>query len=268
MKKRTYLLWKKLLTRLLVTIYVVGALYVYFRTGVFTIHTYKIIGAPEEQVENLQQQLTFTAERPILKVFPGNRVVSYHDDEMRTAIMETLPNTRTISIHPSGLHTLSVQLTQHKPLFAVSETHAISEEGVIYKEIQPLQDFPHLEIASSTEVSPKTLFAISELIKNTNAVLFEVRYIAIDEYGDIRLYDSSKRTSIIVASNFDVKKIWSNILSAIDTDPLKKKLTDTSERLEYIDTRFGNKVFYKFTNGASTGIIPPHQNEVATTTIQ
>lgn len=269
MKRRTYVLWKKILTRVGIFAIIVGGFYVYFRTGAFTIHEYKIVGAPESYQEELERNMFLIGENRLYAIFPGNRVISYHDDEIRTLIMETLPNTSNISIRAGGLHTVIVRIKSHTALFSISDTHAISKDGTIYKEIVPVNDLPRLSIATSTAVSPTTLQSVAMLVQDIDTVLFPVRYIAIDEHNDVRLYDSDKSSFVVISGTADMKKVWSNIVSAVDTDPLKTKLTTSKEKLEYIDTRFGNKVFYKFTNTVTPAIIPPHDTtDLATTTVQ
>ena len=79
------------------------------------------------------------------------------------------------------------------------------------------------------------------------------------------------KSEVIFAKSDDVDKIWSNIVSAIDTEPLKSKLEKDKSFLQYLDARFGNKVFYKFTNSQAGDIIQstsnsPHATSTATTT--
>ncbi|MEZ0209196.1 MAG: hypothetical protein ACAH17_03425 [Candidatus Paceibacterota bacterium] len=267
MRKRTYLLWKKILTRLAFTAVVVGAFYIYFFTGTFTIQHYKLLGIPEEYTLDLKRNMIELADQKLFKILPGNRVLSYHDDAIREVIMDTLPNTKNISIYPTGLHTLKVALTSYTPLFSVSDEYAIASDATVYKEIVSLSDFPRLEIATTTQVSPSTLTAIAKLSEKIDAVLWKIHAVTIDEYGDIKLYNEGRKSYIAIASGSDETKVWSNILSAIDTDPLKKNLATNPSALEYIDARFGNKVFYKFTNASTPSIIPPYATSTATTTV-
>jgi hypothetical protein len=266
MRKATYIKLKRTLTTILSLTIISGTLYVYFHTGLFTIHSYKIVGVPEQYVESIEHGARLVAEQKLFYILPGNRTVSFHDDELKTLVLETLPNSKSISIYPSGLHTLSIKVVPHVPLFAVSDTHAIAEDGTVYKEIIPLLDFPRLEVASSSSVHPKVMRSVAELVEKIDAVLYEVHYVSVDEFNDIRLYDKNKRGAIIISSNANMDMVWSNLLSAIDTEPLKGKLKSTNEHLQYIDTRFGNKVFYKFTNAKDTVIIPPHDDTASTTT--
>lgn len=255
MKKRTHVLLKKFLARLAFTVAFVGVFYLYFYSGFFTIHSYTIEGAPEAYQATLQENVRLIAEQKLYRTLPANRSISYHDDEIRMLIMETLPNTSEISIRPTGLHTLAIALKSYRPVFSVSDTHAIAADGTVYKEIMPLDTYPRLLVSTSTQVLPTTLVGISELITRLDTVLFKVAYVQIDETNDIRLYDTSKKKIIMLAASQDMSKAWSNIVSAIDTEPLKGKLSGQMNKLEYLDARFGNKVFYKFTNHDATAII-------------
>ncbi len=268
MRKRTYILWKRILTRFFILCCVLGALFIYLRTGLFTIHSYVLTGVPEEYTNEITHGAELIAEQRLYKTLPGNRILSYHDDELRALVMDTLPNTSDITIRPLGLHSLSITPKSHVPLFSVSDTHAISHDGTIYREIIPLATFPRITIATTTEVTASTLAAIATFVKNVDSVLYPVRFIDIDEYNDIRLYDETKKTYVLASLGNDLTKVWSNILSAIDTDPLKKKINTKSEHLEYIDARFGNKVFYKFTNVSTPAIIPETNESTAATTVQ
>lgn len=247
----------------------IGFLYVYFGTGLLTIRSYEIEGAPEKYIASLENDMNLLAEQRLYKTLPGNRIISFHDDDIRTLIEETLTNTEKVRIYPKNLHTLHVSIRPYTPLFSVSDTHAITEDGVIYKEIIPLAEYPRLHVGSSTEVTRKTFLSLSKLVKNLSVVVFPVEYIDIDDYDDIRLYDKERKSAVILSSSGDMDKIWSNIVSAIDTDPLKRKLAKEADRLEYLDTRFGNKVFYKFTNEDAPAIIPNYNaTTTATTTLQ
>lgn len=267
MKRRTVTLWKRILFRSFLVCSILSFVYIYFFTGIFTIKEYTILGAPEGYIEEMKTEIAYASMHKLFFVLPANRVISYHDNDIRSAILDLLPNTKTISIRPSGLHTLTIKLTQHDPVFSVSDTHAISSDGTVYKEIIPLANFTRLEIASTTKVSKRTLLGLSELSRRVETVLFPVRYISIDQHDDVYLFDARRKSSVIITSQANIDIIWANILSAIDTNPLKAKLEKDLSNLAYIDTRFGNKVFYKFTNPEEEAIIPPHE-ETATSTVQ
>ena len=99
-------------------------------------------------------------------------------------------------------------------------------------------------------------------------IIFPVHMILVDTNGDIFLKDTDDKYTLKVVLSADFNKTWSTLVSAIDTDPLKSKLLNNKNNLEYLDARFGNKVFYKFTNDKKTDIIAKSKNTFyeATTT--
>ena len=91
--------------------------------------------------------------------------------------------------------------------------------------------------------------------------------ISIDESDDVHVKNQETGSEVIFTGRDDVDKVWSNIVSAIDTEPLKSKLATKKNTLQYLDARFGNKVFYKFTNGNEGDLIQsPHETTPAVET--
>lgn len=274
-RKRRRILWKKVLALMVVLVVLIGGFYVCFKTSTFSITSYDLVGIPAENKIEIINGLDDIAYTAFYKVLPSNRIFSYRGLKIKSLITKVLSNTESVSIIPVGLHTLRITVTEYNPLFKIDDTHAVTKDGIIYEEFKDISSLPVVEIASSTTKiinndgvmanvlngEPKILLSkISDFIEKINSVLFIVTKVKVNEYGDITFFDERGISSVIISNDSDTKKVWSNIVSAIDTDPLKSKLNTNKNDLLYLDTRFGNKVFYKFTNGV---II---QNHVATTT--
>jgi hypothetical protein len=269
-KRKTLDLFKKWTIGTLAVFFVCFFTYIFFVSGTFTIKNYDLVGVPEEYTNQIQNGLKEIATHKFLLVLPSNRVFSYRGLKMKTLITSTLPNTESVTIGIRGLHTLKITATQFSPLFKQDATHAITKDGIVYQESADLSQYPTLTLASSTTVSQNkdgiissrilgldhdTLLAISALIQKVNPVLFQVETVTIDQYGDVTFIDNRGVSMLKFSTSTDPVKIWSNIVSSIDTEPLKTKLADKTNNLSYLDARFGNKVFYKFTNDKDTAII-------------
>ena len=66
---------------------------------------------------------------------------------------------------------------------------------------------------------------------------------------DIEIYLSSKSPyspKIIFKKDFNLEAISENLQTALDAEPLKSNFKNKYASLEYIDLRYGNKVYYKF----------------------
>jgi hypothetical protein len=281
-KRSTLTRVRKALVIILAIFSVSGAGYLYFGTYLFTITTYDIRGVEDIYKSAVESALREESNRPLFHIAKHDKIMSWSASALRARIVTILPNVKSITIYPRGTHTLRVVVESHNPLYRISDVQAITEEGVVYTEIHPIDSLPLLVIASSTtydvvhagvthtyirEVNKEFLQGMISLTKKIESVLFPIQRIELDTYDDITLVNAYGGV-IKITKRAQVDKVWESILSAIDTDPLKSKITDNVSALEYIDARFPNKVFYKFkgdsfTNKGGNAIIPTYD---ATTT--
>ncbi len=277
-KRKTVQRLKKQFFILLGISLIIGCWYLYWKSDVFTIRNYSLSGVEEKDITSLTEALTTTKSGYSYGIFPHSRVLSYSNSLITDVVLASLPEVESIDIRPTGLHTIKVTVTLHVPLFRADETTGITEEGVLFTTKKDITKYPLLSVASSTtkiikvgdvsfskivEVDKELLSKVSEFEKKVTSVIFPVYAITIDSLGDILFIDERGVSKVLITKDVDIKKAWSTLLSAIDTDPLKTKLTQRRETLEYLDIRFGNKVFYKFNNtpfeiSKAIGILEDH----------
>lgn len=274
MRKKTFLLWKKIIRWTLVSVITFLVLYVYFGTNLFKIYNYQLIGVPDDKASEIQNKLRELSSQPVYKIIPTDKLITYRGMKIKSLIKEILPNTEEIAIRAIPLHTLRITVKPYSPVFKLDEKRAVTSDGYVYEEIKSLESYPLIFVASSTmktediggmekdkiilenTTSTEQLFSgIVNILPKIDAVLFKVSKISVNSDGDIILSDEGDKTSVKLTSSVDMDKEWSNVISAIDTEPLKTLLDTKKDKLEYIDVRFGNKVFYKFTSGSTPAII-------------
>lgn len=281
-KRATFELWKKRLIISFWFLIIFSIPYTYFFTSVCVVTSYTFEGVNDIYIPQITEQVQKKILKKSFKIIPRNQILSYSRSDIRNVVLEVLPNSNSVLITPAGLHTLRIHVTYHEPLFKIDESRAITKEGVIYNEINDITSLPTIILATSTVIEIKNnnipfkyafglqeemLNKIATLHTKVTSVMFTVSKIEIDTYGDIRLYDDKGVRNIIFSNMSDVDIVWSNIVSAIDTEPLKTKLQKSGDMLEYLDARFGNKIFYKFTNDSKTPSLNNHATTTATTTV-
>lgn len=272
---------------------IVALCYVYFATPLFTVTSYQITGVDEVSRANIDTQLHVLDTKKIYKVFPFNKIFTYSSNIITNTIRDSVPEMATVDIRPVGLHTIKITVTLLKPLFRASDTQALTEDGVMFTTRYDIHAYPRITIASSTTktfknsgvmftkvVLPdggdtKDFFTeLSALTAKISDIIFPIESIFVETTGDVSCIDKEGKSKIIFLKENDYKKVWSTLVSAIDTDPLKTKLATDKDNLEYLDVRYGNKVFYRFSdmafqNISVTGILGNHatttQNVTATT---
>ena len=273
-KRSTFNHWRKITIRAIILAILFGFFYLYFRTNVFTIYTYEIIGAKTETNLEIQNKLQELSTVPIYKIIPTNKIFTYRGLKIKSIIKERLSDTDKVNISIRSLHTLRIIITPYNPLFRINDTEAITKDGYIFTPLEDVTSLPKLIVSSSTiktenkdgliankiiiedATSTELLFnAIANIIPKINTVLFNVNNISVLPLGDIIISDEFMKSNIKLSFLVNLDKEWSNVISAIDTEPLKGLLETKKDRLEYLDVRFDNKVFYKFTNTVIPTII-------------
>lgn len=272
--------------RVAVVVTLLGIFLLYTRTEIFTITSYDIVGVDDETRQLIINDLRDVVRQPVYFIVPGNKIFTYSTEAFTRTVHSNVTDLETIDMRPVGLHTVKITVTKLVPLFRVSDTEAISLDGIIFSTKKDIHTYPSIAIASSTKETFKRsgilfthaiqneapidaifLSSLAEFTDKVSSIVFPVRSILVEPSGDITLYNASGTSKVMFLKGVSQKKVWSTLVSAIDTDPLKSKLKTEKEKLEYLDVRYGNKVFYRFSdmtfqNNKSTAIMDNH----ATTT--
>lgn len=239
-----------------------GALYLIFVTNFVRINSFELVGSDDRYKEQILTSLNNSLSKKVFLI-PTNNLLTYRSSVFEKDIKNILTNTKEVRVRPSSLNTLRISIEKYQPVFKTQvENMAMEENGFIYKEINDISNLP-IFISSSTQ-NKETINKMSNFIQKVDSVLFKVDLILIDEYGDVYLKNNLKGSYVVFKSKDDLEKLWITLLSAIETNPIKESITAPVNNLEYIDVRFGNKVFYKFTNSTHQDIIATSTNNYET----
>lgn len=264
---------------------VFGFALVYYKTSLFSITSFSLEGVRDEDKAILLPLLTSHASARHLLVLRNDSILTPNERGIMRLCLGVLPNTKRISIQPAGLHTLRISFTEYEPAFHLEGGNLLDPTGVVFTSAQTYTHLPTLQLASFSTTTKKeygipvtriTSFDTSlleylhDFSEKISAVVFPVGTISLDEYGDVSFFDVDGVGVVKLTKSNLTKKTWTTFISAIDTEPLKSKLEKEKELLDYIDVRFGNKVFYSFgtkTSASSTDILP-HYEDISTTTTE
>jgi hypothetical protein len=87
----------------------------------------------------------------------------------------------------------------------------------------------------------RVIFNIESLLEKKN---INTNSVYVDIYRDVHL--NTDFAKIIFSLKTDSQKVVNTLISVIDNKLFKTDLQNSQNMLEYIDIRFGNKVFYKY----------------------
>ena len=285
-KRRTFVFAVRCFLTVLLVSLVALVIYGYFFTKLFVISAYDIVGIDATSQKTVTAKLQAESKKKHFGLPLNDKVFTYSSTLISDTVRSIVSDAASIDIRPIGLRTVRIEVTLLVPLFRISETEGLTKDGIIFSTNKDIRAYPRITIASSTvgtrkidglifseliddgmTVKEELLSNIDSFSSKVSSVIFPVEYIFVEKTGDIILFNDSKKSKVIFLKDMDPKKAWSTLVSAIDTDPLKTKLVTEKDRLEYIDSRYGNKIFYRFSdmpfqNGNNTAILDHH----ATTT--
>jgi hypothetical protein len=241
--------------------------YTYYWTDIFTITTYDIQGVDAERSAMMQVHLSALEQGNRLLVLPNDKIFTYNTSGIISVIRANVPETKTITMRPIGLHTIHIEITMLTPSARLPNGKALTSDGIIFSTKRNLTPYPIVILASSTEgiikrdgllfsqvvwkkmsIDNAFLEPLLSMRSKVSSVIFPVASILVEEEGDVTLSNASNTSHVFFLQDTDTKKVWSTLVSAIDTDPLKSKLDTNRNGLLYLDVRYGNKVFYRFDN--------------------
>ena len=224
-------------------------------------------GLDESVRIEVTKQIAEAMKTNVYLVIPGDKIFTYSGTRIIDTIRTSTPDVATVEMRPIGLHKLKITVTLLTPLFKVTERQALTEDGILFLTNKDLSTYPKIILASSTQetIKIKGIYFTKVLLgdervdatflKNlvqfsgkVSSLIFPVETILVERTGDVTLLNKEGTSKVLFLQTMDQKKVWSTLVSAIDTDPLKSKLANEKDKLEYLDVRYGNKVFYRFSD--------------------
>lgn len=247
-KIKTYSIFFLVLVSLVAFVYVL-------RLPYFQVAEVKIHGNVFVETQEIQQQTWDLLNKNILWIIPNKNIFLFSKRKLEESIKSN-PAIISVKIRKDFFHTLSIEIQEQEKemIYCTSlektECFYINKKGFIYAKIDDII-IPEQEIIIYNEKEKKSLK--DTLINEetyTDIVLFvrnlarqEIKikevYIKADSTVDFVTWDNTR----FVTSIFDeYKKDFANLMALFDQQVvIKEQLSN----VEYIDLRFGNKVFYK-----------------------
>lgn len=250
-----------------IVVLLVSIFFIYAKTDIFSVQSFSIEGVDDSSRLVIEKNVKDLMTRNVYYIIPGNKIFTYNSEAIVEVVRKVIPDTSTVEIRPVGLHVIKITTTVLTPLFRIGENQAVTNNGIVFSTKKNLNNYTAITFASSTlgkikihglvfdqllfnneKISEEFFLRLAEFSEKVNSIIFPVRSILVESAGDITLYSASSTSKIFIVKDQNQKKTWSTLVSAIDTDPLKSKLANEKDKLEYLDVRYGNKVFYRFSD--------------------
>lgn len=197
-------------------------------------------GKVKNTVENILVQKT-------LGFFPNNSTLSVSLRQIKNLTIANVSEIESVSISRKIFkRELDVKYTLRTPVFKNEQGQLLDTHNSWYQDERVFV----LPVLSTTKpVSQNELNKLIFLKDTVETALFQIEKVTIDELSDVVfVLKTESLTEIKFSLNQNEKEVWSKLVSGLDTTPLKEN-KDTFSKVLYLDTRFGNKIYYKMQLG-------------------
>lgn len=270
-KKKKNVFKKKVLIFLVLFALVLAGLSLLLRWSKLNIQNIEISGNSIVDSTNLENTTREELSGNYLWFMPKTNFLVYPKNNVKAVLADKYKILKNISIGLKGVETLEIKVTERDGKYTWcgntpqddtnNNCYFMDESGYIFGQAPFFSGDIYLKFYGQVkdDVSaplglnyfnnffPK-LLQFRDIVKQMG-ISTSAYYIKND--GSAELYITSStpfpdKQKIIFNPAEDISKLAENLQTALSTDPLKTDFKKKFSSFEYIDLRFGNKVYYKF----------------------
>lgn len=200
-------------------------------------------------------------------LFPKTNILFYPQNNIKKSLQDKFKRIKNINLSIKNNQTLIISLTERDAKYIWCgdvpsiETEFIKEKcyftdefGYIFEEAPHFSGEVYFKFygISAESYFQKENFEKLVLFKDALINLkLKPTFLYINKEKEVEVYLSKTNLSkyehkIIFNLNADIQNVIENITAALNTEPLKTDIKNKYSSLQYIDLRFGNKVYTKF----------------------
>ena len=218
-----------------------------------------VVGNSNVSSDEIQNIANTYLSANYLGLFPDRNALIYPKEKIKQAILLAYPRIESVDLYTESFTLLNIKIKERAPSAvwcAAVKCYFVASDSYIYAEVQDSSSsLPSLS-GGDDAVGPEPIgkyiftpdlfknliFAVGEIDK-MNMQVHDVQVFSRDEI----VFNISQNGKIIISDRKPFPQSIDDLKSAFSSSVLT-----ASSSFEYVDTRFGNKMFYKLKNATST----------------
>ena len=271
-KRRRRAFLNKALIYLFVLLVVVAFATYLSRLAGLNIKTVEAGGNNIVDTENIRAVTEREISGKYLWLFPKTNVLFYPKSAIRRSLASAYPRLKDIELQVKSGGALLISVTEREPLYTwcgenIPEAdtaenqicYFLDKEGYVFDEAPYFSGDVYFKFYGAFGVVPlypkgsyfaREYFVELAAFKDAASALgLEPSALYLKDDLDAELYlhsTSTTKPKILIKANTDMAVLAANLEVALQTEPLKTRFQKERRALEYLDLRFENKVYSKF----------------------
>lgn len=243
----------------LVILYVIGAvllcvgIFYFFRISALQIKNVEISGADKVDKSEIHKITEKLSEGNVAYFIPKHFFILYPKKEIAKDILEKYPEVISAKVVLRGLNKVEIRIVERTPyaFYCTTSCYFADEQGFVYKEasstgehtiFRDLRVLPEQSLMRTYPLSTETFKEVEGFGRNISELNLHIKEIVIEVNGDLSVL--TEEGKIIISFRESFSDQYSFLKTALSQKVFLN--SDGSVRnFDYIDLRFGKKIFYK-----------------------
>lgn len=267
-KKKRQESGKKALLVLPLILFLLGALVYLSRWERINIHTVEVSGINAADEGIVKEMVEEKMSGYYLFFVPKTNFLLFPKKSIERELSSSFKRFTDIEMDVVGATRLDISLSEREARYLwcgesipvgkdPSNCYFMDETGYVFEEAPYFSGDVYFKFFGEIEdESPLGSFFLPGLFEKVDSLRKTIEYMDIEvvSFSSLKNQDmefvlasnSSPAPVIKFRFNADFEKLSENLETALSTEPLSGEFKEKYNKLEYIDLRFGNKVYYRF----------------------
>ncbi|MDO8659580.1 MAG: hypothetical protein Q7K54_03170 [Candidatus Parcubacteria bacterium] len=247
------------------------SLFFLYRLPSLNINDIEVKGNKIIETEIIKEVVQTQIGGKYLYFFPKTNIFFYPKNTIKNELQNKFKRLKDINITIQNKKTLQISMTEREALYtwcgdvlpevndSEQKCYFLDKDGYIFDEAPyfsgevyfKFYGLVNVDISTGAYFAPENFQKFITFKRELEGMKLKPVALYVTPLGDIKVLLSKGSTmitnpEIIFKADADFQKVAENLQAALITEPLQTNLKNKYSSLEYIDLRFGNKVYFKF----------------------
>src|SRR6185369_2504360 len=279
-RRRRKIFLNKILISIFSLIVIFAGLAYISRISVLNIKDTEVAGNKVIDAEAIKSAVSRVTSGNYLWLFPRTNILFYPQSNIKVALIEEFKRLENVDLSIKNYKILKVSVTEREGVYTwcgdvpsesnnESKCYFMDKSGYIFDEAPFFSGDVYFKFYGKLDLkddsplganfSPENFSKLVSFKKSLEDIGLKPEVLYTNDDGSIRIFlpiqKGSREPYIVLDADDDFQTSAENLELALSTEPLLSDFKNKYSSLEYIDLRYGNKVYYRFSaqGGSASG---------------
>jgi len=272
-RRRRKIFLNKILISIFALVVIFAGLAYISRISVLNINEVEVTGNKVLDTEAIRNAVTKVTSGNYLWLFPRTNILFYPQSNIKVALIDEFKRLEKVDLSIKNYKILKISVTEREgvytwcgdapggsgddsknPCFFLDKNGYIFAEAPFFSGDVYFKFYGKLDLKNDSPLgsnfSPPNFGELISFKKSLENIGLKPEVLYVKDDDSIKIFLPGKTLGrepyIILDAEDDFQKLAENLELALGTEPLLSDFKNKYSSLEYIDLRYGNKVYYKF----------------------